>query len=104
MPEMPGLLWTSGGPLAVLALVAWLVIIGRLRPDRQFRELRQDRDTRLEEAQQQISEWRAAWNQSEAARQAQQELLRDNLEVARTIEHLVRAFREAAGSQGATHD
>ena len=91
-------LLTGGGPVGLLALGVWMILTGRLRPHRAVQELRDDRDARLADAKQQIAMWRDAYEKSDKIREAQADLLRDNLEVGRTIESLVRALREAAGN------
>lgn len=98
MPEIPQLLWNGAGPVAVVIAIAWLLFTGRIRTAREVRDLREDRDARLAEAREQITTWRQAYEMSEAARAAQADLLRETLEVGRTVEQIVRALRQAAGS------
>lgn len=95
--------FTQGGAVAVLAWVFYLVVTGRLRPERLIQEIRVDRDARITEAREQAGIWKQAYETEHAARMEQESAIRETLEVTRTVEHLVRALREVAtGSESKT--
>lgn len=93
--------WLTGDLLAnltapaLLLVIVLLVMLGFVVPRSVLLQVRQDRDARLADAQQQIVDWREAHRLSETAREKQAEALRESLEVARAAEDALKGFRAA---------
>jgi hypothetical protein len=50
----------QGGATALLALVVWFILTGRLVPRSVLDDVRRDRDVRVAEAREEAAEWQAA--------------------------------------------
>lgn len=88
--------WAQGGALAVL--VGWAgsclvaILTGRLVPRSTLTDVRSDAQRHEERLHVEISDWRAAYLDSEKAREAQTEQVRQLTEVSRTVEQLIRSL------------
>jgi hypothetical protein len=70
--EVFGLPVSAAGPTTLLTLVVLFILTGRLVPRSTLQDMREERDT-----------WRAAHAKSEAAREAERQLVDELLETAR---------------------
>lgn len=80
-------------PISLVLTAVYLILSGKIVPRRVVQDLREDRDTRVEEAREQTAIWREAYRVSEEARQKQHDLLRESLEGVHTITHLLESRR-----------
>jgi len=60
-------------------------------------EARQDRDSRLAEARQEVNDWKAAHETSEHARELLAHQVRELAELGRTVDHVMRSLQAATG-------
>lgn len=85
------------GATAVLVVVVWLILAGRLVPRSTLEDVRADRDARLAEAHQ----WREAWKErGEVVR----DLMRQNsrlIEVGETSAHVLTSLPREGGDEHA---
>lgn len=94
--------WLTGGlidkltPPGLLLLFFLLNQLGYIRPARAVDEVRADRDARLADKDRQIDIWREAVAVERAAREKQDETVREALELARAANDALRGFRAAA--------
>jgi hypothetical protein len=87
-------------PAGLLLLLVLMLIsafmLGLIRPGRAIAEVREDRDARLADKDEQIRDWQEAHRVSEAAREKEAESTRIALEASRATADLLRALRTAA--------
>lgn len=93
--------------LTALLAVFYSILRGKLRPESVIREIREDRDARveevrkdrderLEEAARQIEMWHSSLVIAEEARRSQEALLRETtMEVGKTVQQVINALQEA---------
>lgn len=91
---------TQGGAVAILAIVALLVFMGRIVPRRYLEDLRADRDARLREIAAERDMWRDAHRKSEEERHVAQGQVGQLLELSRTASHVLMALPQPG--QGVT--
>jgi hypothetical protein len=84
----------AGALLAIVYLLTRAISRGDWVPRRELDYLRQDRDARLVEKDQQIAGWRAAHETSERTRELQAGQNRDLLDALRAQERFFDAFRD----------
>lgn len=80
----------------LLGLAILLVLLGGLIPRYVVNQIRADRDTRLAEAREEITNWRSAYQTSEEARSLQSQQLGELLEQGRTTDAFIRSLQVAA--------
>ncbi|MEV6571878.1 hypothetical protein [Streptomyces sp. NPDC051577] len=89
MDTLLGVNPTDLGAAGLIVLVVLLILNGRLVPRATLLDMREERDT-----------WRAAHAESEAARQTEQKMNAELLELARTAGHVLTSLPQASGEGG----
>ena len=99
MSEIPLSVWSNltgvSLALAIVFLLFYFLITGKLRTNLAVQEIRQDRDDRVAEAKQQVEDFKEALRVSEEARAVQTEITREALEASRISEDVLRSLRVA---------
>lgn len=80
------------GAGALVALVVFLILTGRLVPRRQLEDLREDRDARLAAAERQVQTWQAAYEAAVMGRKTAQDHVSQLMEAALTAQDVIRAL------------
>lgn len=96
--------WVGAGNIVGVGLVVLFLLLGKLRPEKQFTELREDRDTRIAEVVAQIEIWKQALGTTEEARdklEKQLQIMAEEREQTGKIVHdllqVVRSLRPEGG-------
>lgn len=102
---MDGIPWGSllndASVVVVIVLMGFFVISGKLRPDRNVQEIREDREIRVNEIRTEADQWREAYFKSEEARRELQDSVEALLELARTSDAVLKAIQGGRGGSDA---
>lgn len=80
----------------LLGLAILLVLLGGLIPKYVVNQIRQDRDARLAEAREEITNWRKAYQTSEESRSLLSQQVGELLELGKTTDSFIRSLQIAA--------
>lgn len=95
--------WTQipivqGGAVAILFGVMWMIFSGRLMPRSTFDTIREDQNARIAQQQEEIAQWRAAWETSNETKAELVSQLGDLLEIGKATEQVLRSISQRAES------
>lgn len=93
--------WTQipivqGGAVAILFGVMWMIFSGRLMPRSTFDTIREDQNARIAQQQEEITQWRAAWETSNETKAELVSQLGDLLEIGKATEQVLRSISQRA--------
>lgn len=86
-------------PPAGIGAVVWLILRGKLRPQKQIDEIIQTFDDRVKTYKDLAADWKEAYQLEQKARMKQEDALRETLEVGRTSLDILKAIRKAADNK-----
>jgi hypothetical protein len=95
-----GAVFDNGGAVALIIIIGFFVISGKLRPDKAVQEIREDRETRVKEIRTEAEQWRTAYFKSEEARNELQQSVDTLIELARTSEAVLNAINNNRAYRG----
>ena len=81
---------------SLLSIAVLLVFLGGLIPRYVYNQMRADRDARLAESREEISDWKAAYQANEESRALQAQQLGELLELAKTMDAFIRSLQIAS--------